>query len=84
MIPLLLPHLYTLNYHVSMALPRRVPLRLRIPEVPSSCGALIYPRLPAQPILEPAVGTTHRDINDEVEILVEQRRSVAGLAPRVL
>ena len=44
---------------------------------------LVHPGLPALAVLEPAVSTANGHVEDEVEVLVEGRRVVAGLTPRI-
>ena len=83
MIPLLLPHLDAFDNHLSIILPCRVPVPLCVPEI-TSCGwTLINPRLPAQSVLEPAIGTANRNVQDEIEVLVKGRRVIACLTPWV-
>src|SRR5271168_4449055 len=83
MISLLLPHLDTFHNHLAVVFPCRIPIILCIPKVTSCSGTLVHPRLTAQTVLEPAVGAANSHTEDEIEVLVEGSRIVAGLAPRV-
>ena len=82
-IPLLLPHLNTLDNHLSIGLPRRIPIVLSIPKVTACRGTLVNPRLATQSVLKPTIGAANGYVQDEVEVVVERCRVVAGLAPRV-
>ena len=83
-VPLLLPHLDTLDAHFTILLPCRVPLITGIPEVSRSSGTSIKPRLAGCTILKPAISTTDGDVQNKVEVLVKGRRVPASVAPRIL
>lgn len=83
LVALLLPHLDALDHHLAVVLPRRLPRLPAVPEIFLGRGRLIDPRLAGSPILEPTIGTTDGNVEDEVEFLIERRGEVAGLAPRV-
>jgi hypothetical protein len=83
-VPTLLPHLDTLDLHRATILPGRQPLILRLPEVELSPGAPVNPRLAALAILKPVVCRADRQVEHEVELLVERRRVALGVLPRVV
>ena len=81
----LLPHSHPLDHHLTFALlfPSRQPLFSSIPKVLPRRVTSINPRLPTCTVLEPAIRTANSNIDDEIEVLVERRRSLTRLTPRV-
>lgn len=77
----LLPHLDTLDLHLSFFLPRWVPLVLRTPEVLLRGGATIQPRFAGGAVLEPTILAANSHIDHKVEILVEGRCVAVGVRP---
>lgn len=82
-VALLLPHLDTLDGHLSVLLPCGQPLLAGVPEVTLGSWAGVNPWLALNTVLEPTVGATNSDVEDEVEILVEGSGVYASLAPWV-
>lgn len=76
-IPTLLPHLDTLNLHLSAILPRRHPLVPRLPKLQLRNRAAVCPGLAADTISKPAVRAADGKIENQVEGLVEGRRDRA-------
>jgi len=82
-VTLLLVHLHTLDDHLTVLLPGGVPLVASIPELLSGEATAISPRLARSTVLEPTIGTTDSDVENEVEVLVEGSVVLASSSPRV-
>lgn len=82
-VPFLLPHLRALDNHLTLLLPRRIPLAAGIPKVALGRVGLIHPWLALDAIFEPAIGTAHGDVENQVKVLVKRGAVAAGLTPRV-
>jgi hypothetical protein len=80
----LLPHLDTLDLHLAVLLPCRVPLLLSLPEVLLGSLRAIEPRLVRLAVLKPTVSSTNSDVDDEVEVLVKGRGVAASRSPGVI
>jgi len=78
-----LPHLDALDLELTTLLPSWVPGVPGIPELERSVGGSVDPRLASDVVLEPTIGTTNSDVEDEVEVLVERSR-VGTAGPWVL
>lgn len=82
-VPFLLPHLRALDNHLTLLLPRRIPLAAGIPKVALGRVGLIHPWLALDAIFEPAIGAAHGDVENQVKVLVKRGAVAAGLTPRV-
>jgi len=78
-----LPHLDALDLELTTLLPGWVPGVSGVPELKRGIGGGVDPRLAIDVVLEPTVGTTNSDVEDEVKVLVE-RSGVATASPWVL
>lgn len=54
-----------------------------LPELLSRVLGCVQPRLPVIPVLEPAVGATNGQVEDQVEFLIERGVIPASLGPGV-
>ena len=80
----LLPHLHRLDRHFGrLGLPGRVPLILSAQEILGRRLRLVHPRLTGRAILEPPIGTSNGQVDDEIEFLIEWRVQVGVIDPRV-
>ena len=67
----LLPHLDTLDAELSILFPGRVPFITSFPEIKLRRWAGVDPRLVLETVLEPAIGASDGDVEDQVELLIE-------------
>jgi len=79
----LLPHLDALDDHLAILLPGRVPFVPAVPEIFPFRLAAVHPRLAMLAILEPAVGGTHGNVEDQVEWVIEGGIPSSCLRPGV-
>jgi hypothetical protein len=77
-----LPHLDARHLHPPLLLPRRVPRATCVPETLRSVLIAVEPRLARFVVLEPPIGATNTDLEDEVKLLVE-RRGMRAILPGV-
>lgn len=82
-VPFLLPHLRALDNHLTLLLPRRIPLAAGIPKVALGRVGLIHPWLALDAIFEPAIGAAHGNVENQEKVLVKRGAVAAGLTPRV-
>lgn len=78
----LLPHHYLLHLHLGL-LPRGIPLILSLPKVLLGVGARVNPRLAMNLVLEPAVGSADRNIQDKIKLLIKGGVQAARMSPGV-
>ena len=79
----LLPHLDALDDHLAVLLPGRVPLAPSVPEIFLFRLAAVDPWLTMLAVLEPTVGGTHTNIEDQIERVIERGIPSPSLRPRV-
>ncbi len=80
----LLPHLDRRDGELrGLRLPGWIPLILAGPEILGRRLRLVYPRLAGIAILEPAIGASNSQIDDEVKLLIKGRVQVGVIDPRV-
>ena len=79
----LLPHLDAVNDHLAIIFPCWIPLISCIPEILLCGRGLINPRLARLTVLEPAVCTPNRNIQNQVEVFVKRSSRIPSLTPRV-
>lgn len=82
----LLPHLNLANFHLASSWfgPSWIPDVALRPEVSPGSGRAVEPWLTTLSILEPTIGSSNSDVDDEVELLIKRRLITAGLTPYVL
>ena len=82
---MLLPHRNLTNNHLPppLSAPSRPPLGPGLPKVLSCSRTRIDPRLATQPIRKPTIRPAHRDIQNQIKVLVERRARPAGPTPRI-
>jgi len=81
----LLPHLDALHRHpllITLA-PGGVPRIVVLPKFFGSGGTLVAPRFVADFIWEETIGAANRNVEDQVEWMIERSASSASLRPRI-
>ena len=80
----LLPHLHRRDRKLGLvSLPGRIPLIFSRQEILGRSLRLVHPRLAGRAILEPPVGASNSQIDDEVEFLIEGCVQVGVVDPRI-
>jgi len=81
----LLPHLNLADFHLAstLGLPCGIPSISRIPEVFLGHWCVVNPWFSTLAVLEPSVGATNSNVEDQIKLLVEWSLLSASLAPRV-
>lgn len=80
----LLPHLHRRDGQLGLlGLPGWIPLILPGQEILGCSLRLVNPRLTGRAVFEPTIGTSHSQIDDEVELLIKRRVQVGVVDPWV-